>query len=66
MEDDDIDNIRSGTQIISDSLKEAVDYFVVATAFKYKRELKSHSSMLIHIDLVTAVHGVIETLRGNM
>lgn len=48
---------------IPKTLRDAINYFIVATACKYKRNLRdTFSTMLIHVDLKTDVHFAIETL----
>lgn len=48
---------------IPDSLRNAINYYIVAVACKYKRNLRDDfSTMLIHVDLKTTVHFAIEEL----
>ncbi len=45
---------------IPESLKNAIFYFIVATACKYYRGFKNkHSSMLIHVDLRISTHAIV-------
>lgn len=52
------------------SMQEAIQYFIVATACKYYRNLKEHSSMLVHLDMKIAVHSqlkeIIEDYRNKI
>lgn len=55
------DDFSEGNAIeLPETLKDAINYFIVATACKYKRNLRDSSSMLVHIDLRTEVHTEIE------
>ena len=47
---------------IPKSIKTAINYFIIATACKYKRSLRDFSTMLIHIDLRVSVHANAESL----
>lgn len=45
---------------VPESLKNAIFYFILATACKYYRGFKNkHSSMLIHVDLKISTHAVV-------
>ena len=50
---------------IPKSIQKAINYFIIATACKYKRGLKNYSTMLVHIDLRTSVHANAESLINN-
>lgn len=46
---------------IPESLKEAIYYFITATACKYYRGMENeHSSMLVHLDMKIAVHSALK------
>lgn len=47
---------------IPESIQTAINYFIIATACKYKRGLKDFSTMLVHIDLRVSVHANAEAL----
>ena len=58
---------------ISPSLRNAINYFIVATACKYYRGIngpKDHSSMLVHLDQKIAVHeklgNIIRTYKDHI
>ena len=47
---------------IPQSLKDAVSYFVMATACRYARGQDKHSSMLVHTSQYVSVHGQMQKL----
>lgn len=44
------------------SIQNAINYFIIATACKYKRGLRDFSTMLVHIDLRVSVHANAEAV----
>lgn len=64
VDDWELKNLKKGVySSIPCSLKNAINYFIVATACKYKRGMfDKHSSMLLHIDQKTKIHSMLEEL----
>lgn len=50
---------------IPKSLQDAINYFIIATACKYYRNIKKHSSMLVHLDRQISVHEKLEDIIQN-
>lgn len=56
-------NLKNGIEReIPKSLQDAVNYFIIATACKYKRGIYDFSTMLVHIDLKVSVHANTESV----
>lgn len=50
---------------IPKSLQTAINYFIIGTACKYCRNIKSHSTMLVHLDMKIDVHEQLSAIITN-
>ncbi len=55
-------NRQTVSDKVPQSLETAIIYFIIATACKYYRGLKDHSSMLIHLDLKISIHAQLQKM----
>lgn len=63
VEPDEFHELKNGTETrMPPSLKDAINYFIIATACKHIRGLNDFSTMLIHVDMKVSVHASIESL----
>lgn len=66
VESDEYRKLKNGIEDeVPDAMRTAINYFIIATACKYKRGLHGFSTMLVHIDLRTAVHANTESVVTN-
>ena len=65
VEDNEINPKINDFREIPKSLQDAIKYFIVGTACKYFRGIKSHSTMLVHLDLKIDTHEKLSEVIKN-